>query len=114
MFKREWLPNSVSLAGPSGLARQRSRTATANPPKGGIKFNLNRAIELLGDLNHEDMDITAPPSNRDFFKEREVAQLLHEYLDSLIDTGLFNDCDLRGKLCAFWAARARGPSECSS
>lgn len=57
-----------------------------------------RAIELFEDMNHEDMDVTAPPSSVDLFKEQEVAEHLNECLCQLIVDGVFDDCDLRGKL----------------
>lgn len=66
-------------------------------PTGGIKFNLMRAIEEFQDLNYDDMDVMAPPSGPDFRKEREVAQLLDDYLGQLIENGVFDDCDLRGE-----------------
>lgn len=56
-----------------------------------------RAIEIFQDMNHEDMDVTAPPSGRDHYKEHEVATRLNEFLGQLIDEGIFEDCDLRGK-----------------
>jgi len=48
-------------------------------------------------MNDEDMDVTAPPSSREFFKEHEVAERLNDFLRQLIEEGLFDDCDLRGK-----------------
>lgn len=49
-------------------------------------------------MNHEDMDVMAPPSGPDFHKEHQVARLLDDYLGQLIAGGFFDDCDLRGKL----------------
>lgn len=62
-----------------------------------IKFNLVRAIELLGDMNHQDMDVTAPPSASNFYKEIEVAQRLNIFLGQLIEEGVFDDCEPRGR-----------------
>lgn len=56
-----------------------------------------RAIEEFQDLNYEDLDVMAPPSGPDFRKEREVAGLLDDYLGQMIENGVFDDCDLRGK-----------------
>lgn len=58
-----------------------------------------RAIELLGDMNHADMDVTAPPSDETFFKEHEVANKLNDYLTQMIEDGVFEDCEPRGKFC---------------
>lgn len=55
-----------------------------------------RAVELFEDLNHEDMDVRAPPSDR-YFKEEQVAHELNNFLTGLIGDGFFDDCDLRGK-----------------
>lgn len=63
-----------------------------------IKFNLMRAIEFFEDMNYLDMDVMAPASSHSFFKEIEVAQRLNIFLSQLIEEGVFDDCDLRGKL----------------
>lgn len=67
------------------------------PYSANIKFNLVRAIEIFQDLNDEDMDVTAPPSGRDYFKEKQVADALNHSLARMIEEGLFDDCDYRGK-----------------
>lgn len=56
-----------------------------------------RAIELFQDLNHEDMDVRAPPSSHEFFKEAQVAEALDDCLTRMIEEGMFDDCDYRGK-----------------
>lgn len=56
-----------------------------------------RALEILQDLNDTDMDVTAPPSNREFGKETEVAHKLNDYLTQLIEEGFFDDCEPRGE-----------------
>lgn len=56
-----------------------------------------RAIEIFQDLNDEDMDVTAPPSSRDFFKEEQVAGALNDCLTRMIEEGMFDDCDYKGE-----------------
>lgn len=56
-----------------------------------------RAIEFFEDMNCLDMDVQAPPSGVSFFKEIEVAQRLNIFLGQLIEEGVFDDCELRGK-----------------
>lgn len=58
-----------------------------------------RAIEMFQDLNHDDMDVSAPPSSRDYHKEAELAESLNRHLTQLIESGFFDDCSLRGELC---------------
>lgn len=54
-----------------------------------------RAIEIFQDLNAEDMDVTAPPSSREYFKEVQVADVLNDCLNQMIEGGMFDDCDYR-------------------
>ena len=56
-----------------------------------------RAVEIFGDLNHEDMNVTAPASY-DFAKEEQVAERLNKCLGDMVEEGFFDDCDLLGKL----------------
>lgn len=56
-----------------------------------------RAIEIFQDLNDEDMDVTAPPSSHEYFKEVQVADVLNDCLNQMIEGGMFDDCDYRGK-----------------
>lgn len=59
-----------------------------------------RAIEIFQDLNHDDMDVSAPPSSREYHKEEELAMKLNNYLNQLIEDGFFDDCEARGKSTA--------------
>lgn len=56
-----------------------------------------RAVEMFEDMNYDDMDVTAPPSSHDYYKENEVAHRLNDFLSQLVEEGVFDDCELRGK-----------------
>jgi hypothetical protein len=52
---------------------------------------------MFEDLNTSDLDVAAPPSSSDHFKEVQLADKLDQYLDQLIREGFFNDCEPRGR-----------------
>ena len=93
---------SLNLAlTPMPLSPDPASRMLTNPPLllllADIKFNLMRAIEFFEDMNYLDMDVMAPTSSHSYFKEIEVAQRLNIFLGQLIQEGVFDDCELRGK-----------------